>query len=85
MKDVRNFSEIEGAIDARNMIAHGLGELTARQRRDSQIHARLRRINLDAPGGRLRVSDAALQKVVQSSLNYVRSLDSVIAHAKAQR
>jgi hypothetical protein len=66
---------VEAAILARNSIAHGLGRLTPRMRKDRSLSAVLARINATIGGGQIHI-DHSTPKVVQNcSAEFIRAVD----------
>lgn len=73
-----NWDSLNAAINARNSIAHGLGELTRRQKRDKQrqnLERDLARIGITLSDGRLRLSDRALAESLVVFVEFVIWLD----------
>jgi hypothetical protein len=75
------WKKMEAAFDARNAIAHGLGQLTRRQSRKDQaaLEASLKLINVAIRGVRLDVSDATIKEVANVFRHFVAWLDQELA------
>ena len=73
-----SWKNVEAATHARNSIAHGLGRLTASQRRNKSLPGILLKIDVRVSGGRLAITDASLQKVFRACSDFIRSVDQAI-------
>jgi hypothetical protein len=69
------WSELNGAIEARNAIAHGLGRLTPRQRNPA-VAGRLGQIGVAVRDGAIVVSDVSLEQCLQACVEFIRSVDA---------
>jgi hypothetical protein len=72
-----DWKKMEAAFDARNAIAHGVGQHTRRQSRKEQttLEASLLSINISVRGARLDLSDAAIKEVANVCRGFVSWLD----------
>ncbi|MPZ51780.1 MAG: hypothetical protein GEU79_03440 [Acidimicrobiia bacterium] len=65
-----------GVLVVRNAIAHGLGELTRKQRRKTDIYQRLRQINVRLIDGQVRLEEDSLRVCAEISRSYIEWLDA---------
>jgi hypothetical protein len=73
-----DWARFQAATDARNVIAHGLGRLTASQRGNRSLPKKLASIDVALGGGRIHLSAASLSTVRDLCLEYVKYLDGMI-------
>lgn len=80
------WSRLHTLTNARNAVAHGLGELTRRQARKNkaQLEADLKQVGIHVSGGRLFVSTPALRAAVAVSRDFVSWLDEKLEVHDAQ-
>ena len=69
---------LEGAIEARNGIAHGIGRLTPTQLRNADLQVQLKRVDITVGGGRMIMSDNSLAVVLEACVCFVRSVDRAV-------
>lgn len=70
------WKKVEAARDARNAIAHGLGRLTPRQLRSTNIAERLYRIRIHISNGQMVIAPESMSIVADACSTFVRSLDA---------
>jgi len=70
------WTTIEAAIEARNSVAHGLGNLTTRQKRRRDIARQLGRADIVVGGGRIYLTPASLRTVADATRGFISWLDS---------
>lgn len=75
----REWSRYEATTHARNTIAHGLGRLTARQRRNVDLPQKLVGIDVTIRDGRLVLTERSLRTALHVCEDFVRRLDSLSA------
>jgi hypothetical protein len=75
------WTAIQALVDARNAIAHGLGELTRRQARKNlpQLIRSLRAADILVTGARIEVSEASLLSAAHTVRAFLNSLDGDLA------
>jgi hypothetical protein len=71
-----SWEEVEAAIAVRNSVAHGLGRLTASQRRNPELPSKFRLIGVSISGGQLYLSDSTLGVVFQACTDFIQDLDT---------
>ena len=71
------WNKMEAILDARNAVAHGVGELTRRQARKNQVTlvASLELIGIAINGTRLEFSDSGIREVANVGRRFVGWLD----------
>jgi hypothetical protein len=77
LPSIERWRELQAAVQARNAVAHGLGNLTPRQRTGSTART-LTRIKVDVRDQRIQVSEAALVRVRDDLVRFLRDLDRAI-------
>jgi len=68
------WSELDAGIEVRNTIAHGLGQLTHKQRSGSAAR-KMSSIGVGLSDSRILITDAGLQRCRDICLDFIRSLD----------
>jgi hypothetical protein len=76
-----DWKKIEAALDARNAIAHGVGQLTRRQSRknQSELEASLKSININVRGARLDISEIAIKEMAAVCRRFIIWLDQQLS------
>lgn len=72
------FKSIQGAIEVRNAIAHGLGSLTTRQLVSAETRPRLKRIDVQIVNGFVSLRTGHVSGCASYSAVFLRSLDGVL-------
>lgn len=76
-----NWKAVERLAEARNAVAHGLGRLTRRQRRnEASVRGKLKEIGIEVDGYRVMLSDSTLASAASACRDFVEKLD-LAAHA----
>jgi hypothetical protein len=70
-----HWSELDAGIEARNAIAHGLGQLTTRQR-SGKIVSKLSQIGVAVHDGSVVITDTSLRRCRDVCIEFVRHLDT---------
>lgn len=70
------WKDIQAAIQVRNCLAHGLGTLTPRQRRNSTLPAQVSSLDVVIGGGRMHLGQLAVSKACGACQEFVRDVDS---------
>lgn len=68
------WSDIDAAREARNSIAHGLGQLTSRQQ-NATTRRKIASVGISFRGNQLVVNDAALDRCVKSAVAFIVDVD----------
>lgn len=73
-----NWNRIQAILDARNAVAHGVGQLTRRQaRKDQEALARsLRLIGIEIVGTRIEISSETIGRIGVLGRDFILWLDS---------
>lgn len=71
------WSELDAGIEVRNAIAHGLGQLTPKQR-NGAAPQKILQIGVGLSDGRVLITDASLQQCRDACLAFIRSLDEAM-------
>lgn len=71
-------SKLEGAIEVRNAIAHGLGELTARQLQSDQTMKRLSRLRVGVANNRIDVRRSDVVDCINYSSQFLLAVDGLL-------
>lgn len=71
------WSELDAAIEIRNAVAHGLGQITPRQRQD-KARAKMVQFGVSVRDGHLKITEASLQKCRDVCVAYVLDLDATL-------
>lgn len=71
-----NWKAFNAAIDVRNSIAHGLGALTARQRRNSQLASQLDLVDVKIANGRMVISATVIGRVLDVCRSLIIEIES---------
>lgn len=79
------WSEVRGAIEVRNVIAHGLGSLTAKQLSTPGIRGKFLGVKVPVLEGRVVLTDENVERVTEWSIAYVGYLDSESQRDSADR
>ncbi|MEV3966416.1 hypothetical protein AB0M34_37095 [Nocardia sp. NPDC050193] len=78
-KPTVDWTPIDRLADARNAIAHGLGELTRRQKNSrTSIPAKLLNAGITVEDGRLVLTDQNLLDAAQACRDFIESLDHAV-------
>lgn len=72
---VTGWPKLEAAVAARNSVAHGLGRITATQRRSSVLRKKLSTIGVSTIDGRIIVSRTSVEVVYFAGREFVRGVD----------
>lgn len=78
LSDYPGWASLRAAADVRNVIAHGLGRLTASQRSRADLSKKLAEIDVAIGGGRVHLTNASLSTLRDTCIGYVKYLDSAI-------
>lgn len=70
-----NYKYVEGAIEVRNAIAHGLGRLTTRQQLSGETARLLAQANIQAVNGNLYIERVNLTECAAGCDHFLRSVD----------
>ena len=83
LKSYDNWNSIQAMLDARNAVAHGVGELTRRQARKdlTQLGRLLAEIDISVDGTRLEVPDEAIRSASSAARRFVVWLDDQLSGA----
>ncbi len=74
-----NWSQLKAGIEVRNTIAHGLGRLTTKQRRDGKdLKGKLAQIQVELREGRLVITEGSLLRCLDVCLDFLASLDAAV-------
>jgi len=76
LKKCTDWKRLEGAIEVRNAIAHGLGKLTTRQVSSYETASKLARIDVFLSNGYVDLDLDHLRACAQYGAAFLRSLDS---------
>lgn len=79
--DLRKCAEhqrLEGAIEVRNAISHGLGRLTTRQVFSSETPKQLARVNVAITNGYVDIQPVHLTECAQYCSDFLKSLDGLL-------
>jgi hypothetical protein len=71
------WSELDAGIEVRNAIAHGLGQLTPRQRRSAAAR-KIHQIGVSSNDGRLLITEASLKQCRDVCVAFILSLDNAM-------
>ena len=69
------YGRLEGAIEVRNAIAHGLGRLTPRQALSAETFKHLARIRVPVSNGFVELQSTHITECAQYCTDFLRSLD----------
>jgi hypothetical protein len=72
--DCARWSDVDAAREARNSIAHGLGQLTLRQQ-NAKTRRKIETMGITFRGNELLVDDAALDRCVKSATAFIADVD----------
>lgn len=72
------WKELQAGIQVRNCLAHGLGRLTARQRRNSDLTKQVALLDVTIGGGRMHFGLDTLSKVTAACREFVCDVDSKV-------
>jgi hypothetical protein len=80
-KSCADWNKIQAMLDARNAIAHGMGELTRRQTRKDlkPLISSFSLIGINVIGTRLDVSEVAIRKAAFAAKSFVGCLDALLS------
>lgn len=78
LSDYKDWARFNAATDARNVIAHGLGRLTASQRGNRTLPKKLASIDVALGGGRMHLTATSLTTVRDICVGYVNYLDGSV-------
>jgi len=83
LRSCPNWESIQAMIDARNAVAHGVGELTRRQARKDLVQLRrlFSRIDINIDGTLLEISDKAVGSTSLAGRHFIVWLDNQLSHA----
>jgi len=72
-----NWTHIQALNNARNAIAHGLGDLTRRQARknSNQLKQSLQQVGVSVDGKRIVISDSAIMQAARTTRTFIYWLD----------
>jgi hypothetical protein len=73
-------SALLGFVEVRNAIAHGLGHLTSRQLKTSDLYKLLAAANIDTRGTQVMVTHADVERINRIAQNFIEWLDFRAAH-----
>ena len=79
--DLRKCNEhkkVEGAVEVRNAIAHGLGRLTTRQAISQETTKRLKAIDVSETHGYVQLNAEDLKQCASYSADFLRSVDAEV-------
>lgn len=77
LNDSTDYSVIRAGVELRNSLAHNLGVLTARQRRDPTVPGKLELIDVTIHSGRMHISERTAALMYAACRSFVIWLDSV--------
>lgn len=77
-KDCPGHRQFDAAIQLRNCIAHGLGQLTPRQQRDSGLGKQMSLVDVRVGGARMHISNSTLPLVSGLCSSLIRHIDQQI-------
>lgn len=80
--NLARWSELDAGIEVRNAIAHGLGQLTQKQRSGAAVR-KIPQIGVGLSDGRVLITDASLQQCRDVCIAFIRSLDKAMPLPKA--
>ena len=75
--ELARWSELDAGIEVRNAIAHGLGQLTPRQRNGTAAR-KISQIGVGLSDGRILVTDDSLRRCRDVCVDFIRSLDQAM-------
>lgn len=79
VKASTSWEQFEASTHARNAVAHGLGSLTAAQRRSTSVVPKLRKVGIVVSGGRLVLDEDCVGKVASACRSLVSHIDQQLA------
>jgi hypothetical protein len=75
------WKRLQATHDARNAIAHGLGDLTRRMTRGkTDPRTRLKLIDIAVTGIRIEIKESSLRKVADAGRDFIEELDVLLQH-----
>ena len=82
LKSCPHWESIQAMLDARNAVAHGVGELTRRQARKdlAQLRRLFSRIDINIDGTLLKISDKAISSASLAGRHFIEWLDNELSH-----
>lgn len=76
-----DYRDIEGFIEARNSIAHGLGTLTRRQKaNESSTLSKLKAVGIETQSGKIMLSEEILESATLACRSVIHSLDKAVRY-----
>jgi hypothetical protein len=72
------YKDVQAAIQVRNCIAHGLGRLTPRQRRNRGLPSQVSSLNVAVGSGRMHLGDSTISITGQACGSFIRAVDLLI-------
>jgi len=73
-----HWQQVAAGIEVRNCLAHGLGNLTARQRAKTGIAQKIAVIDVTVASNQMQLSKSTIPKLGEASMAFVRFLDSKV-------
>jgi len=78
LRKCAKYDYLEGAIEVRNAIAHGLGKLTTRQTLSAQTPKQLRVVNVSVVNQRVDLNADHISECARHCAEFLLSLDSML-------
>ena len=78
LKSEADWQRVAAGIEVRNSLAHGMGQLTAKQRSKASIAKQVSIIDVTVASNRMQLASSTLPKLGEAATSFVRSLDSKI-------
>jgi len=75
--ELPRWSELDAAIEVRNSVAHGLGQLTARQRSGTAAR-KIAQVGVGVADGRVAISPSSLARCRDVCIGFIRGPDGVL-------
>jgi len=79
IKSLAGWEMVAAGIEVRNCLAHGLGQLTARQRTKTSLAAKVSIVDVAVASNQMHLSATSVTKLADACVNFVQALDSRIA------
>lgn len=79
LQKCRDYKRLEGAMEVRNAIAHGLGRLTTRQVTSKETLGYLRRIEVDVVNGFVRLQSSHVEACASYCGSFLKAIDDALS------